>query len=126
MSEAAGIENILLALVLLIGLARILGEIFERLKIGAVVGELLAGLILGPSLLAWISPHTVESFAIVGSVLILFFAGLKQKHTHELIRNKSAVLIAISMLVLTFAAIFLLFRGTFTLTQVIFLALGYA
>ena len=120
------ITNILLALVLLIGLARILGEIFERLGMGAVIGELVTGLILGPSVLNWVGAHDVESFAIVGSVLILFFAGLKQKHTEDIIRDKRAVFIAIAMLVLAFLAVFFLFKGMFTTTQVVFLALAYS
>jgi Kef-type K+ transport system membrane component KefB len=120
------ISNILLALVLLIGVARIFGEICERLGLGAVIGELLTGLLLGPSILNWISPHDVESFAVVGSVLILFFAGLKQKHVDDLLRNTSAVVIALAMLVLTFVGIFFAFKGMFTITQIIFIALAYA
>ena len=36
--------------------AKILGEVAERIKQPAVVGELLAGLILGPSLLGLLDP----------------------------------------------------------------------
>src|SRR4030066_166439 len=39
--------------------ARILGELAARLKAPPVIGELLAGILLGPSLLGWIEPPTV-------------------------------------------------------------------
>ncbi|MFC1774732.1 cation:proton antiporter [Nanoarchaeota archaeon] len=126
MSEAL-ITNVLLSLALLIGVARILGEIFERIGIGAVIGELVTGLILGPSVLNWISPHSVESFALVGSVLILFFAGLQQKDTGSILRNLPALSIAVGMLVFSFLGVFLIFRGSFeTLSQIVFIALAYA
>ena len=36
--------------------ARVFGEIAVRIKIPAVIGELMAGVVLGPSLLGWILP----------------------------------------------------------------------
>lgn len=45
-----------LQLGLLLALARLLGELMKRLKQPAVVGELLAGIALGPSLLGWAAP----------------------------------------------------------------------
>ena len=71
MSEVA-ITNVILSLFVLLGVSVIFGEIFERIKLDAVVGYLIAGLVLGPSLLNWISPHAIEDFAIIGAILILF------------------------------------------------------
>ncbi len=50
---AASVEHagILLALLLMFAAAKIMAEIFERLRQPAVVGEILAGIIIGPSLL---------------------------------------------------------------------------
>ena len=45
---------LLLAMILL-G-ARVLSEAAARLGVPSVIGELAAGLILGPSLLGWVSP----------------------------------------------------------------------
>ena len=42
---------VLLALLLLVGLAQVLGYAFSRLRQPKVVGEILAGLVLGPALL---------------------------------------------------------------------------
>ncbi len=48
----------LLSFGLLLGVARILGEIAQRLHQPAVLGELLAGVLLGPTVLGWFSPTT--------------------------------------------------------------------
>lgn len=50
-----------LSLAILIGTARILGEIAEKLKQPAILGELLAGIILGPSILGMIAPELKAS-----------------------------------------------------------------
>jgi Kef-type K+ transport system membrane component KefB len=45
------LTSVLLLLLLLVGLAELLGQLFTRLRQPKVVGEILAGIILGPSLL---------------------------------------------------------------------------
>ena len=50
-----------LSLALLIGTARILGEIAEKFKQPAILGELLAGIILGPSILGMLAPELKDS-----------------------------------------------------------------
>lgn len=50
-----------LSLAVLIGSARILGEIAEKFKQPAILGELLAGIILGPSVLGMIAPDIKDS-----------------------------------------------------------------
>ena len=50
-SETSGtLMHLLLALVLIIVVARILGTLFRRLNQPRVVGEIVAGILLGPSL----------------------------------------------------------------------------
>jgi Kef-type K+ transport system membrane component KefB len=49
----------ILQVVVLLGLAFCLGRLAERLRMPAVVGELLAGVIMGPSLLGWLTPGFV-------------------------------------------------------------------
>ncbi len=54
-------EAILVAqVVLLLLIGRGLGEVMQRFGQPAVIGQLLAGLILGPSLFGWIWPHAHE------------------------------------------------------------------
>jgi Kef-type K+ transport system membrane component KefB len=78
--------HIILQLFLLLVAAKLAGGLFERLRQPAVLGEILAGIALGPSLLGWL--HTNEfltALAEIGVVFLLFTVGL---HTHlaEVIR----------------------------------------
>ena len=52
---AANIEHtaILLDLFIMLAAAKLMAEIFERVKQPAVVGEILAGVVIGPSLLGY-------------------------------------------------------------------------
>src|SRR5687768_13045947 len=47
---------LLLQIVLILALSRAMGWLANRLKQPQVVGEMLAGIMLGPSLLAWLTP----------------------------------------------------------------------
>lgn len=63
---------LLLSLGILLGVARILGELAQWLHYPAVVGELLAGLILGPSVLGQFAPELCQSlFPSSGSVAVV-------------------------------------------------------
>mgnify|MGYP002777072463 CR=1 FL=1 len=56
--------------------------LFKRLGLGAVLGYLIAGMLIGPSLLQWISDaETVLDFAEFGVVLLLFLVGLELNPT---------------------------------------------
>ncbi|MCM8533448.1 MAG: cation:proton antiporter [Lentisphaeraceae bacterium] len=60
-----------LSLAILIGTARILGEIAEKYKQPSILGELMAGIILGPSVLGMIAPELKASlFPSSGPVYI--------------------------------------------------------
>ena len=56
--DAAGpsVEQFLLLLAVILVAAKVLGELAERIGQPAVVGELLAGVILGPSVLGFVDP----------------------------------------------------------------------
>mgnify|MGYP002779053503 FL=1 len=52
--------------------------LFKRLGLGAVLGYLLAGVLIGPSVLRLIDdPETVLKFSELGVVLLLFLVGLE-------------------------------------------------
>lgn len=95
------IENILLALTVLILSAKLIGCLFERFGLDSSLGELLTGIIFGPSVLNLMHGKVIEPFAILGSVLILFLAGLKQRDIESLFHHKPAIKMGISLLVLT-------------------------
>jgi Kef-type K+ transport system membrane component KefB len=78
----------ILTLCLLIFAAKGGGEIAQRLGVAAVVGELLAGVLLSPTLLgsAELFGHrlvnindTVKVFAEIGAILLLFLIGLEMQ-----------------------------------------------
>jgi Kef-type K+ transport system membrane component KefB len=58
--------------------ARLMAEIAVRLKAPSVIGELAAGVILGPSILGWLEPDEVlKLLAEIGIILLLFEVGLE-------------------------------------------------
>ncbi len=59
--------------------AKLVGEIAERLRQPAVLGELVAGAVLGPSVLGWVDPKAdpVHLLAELGVVILLFEIGLE-------------------------------------------------
>jgi len=72
--------QLLIDLFLMFAGGKVLAEIFERLRQPAVVGELLAGVLLGPSLLALIQPNELtEGLAEMGAIFLLFTVGLEIK-----------------------------------------------
>jgi Kef-type K+ transport system membrane component KefB len=71
-------HSFFLQLMLILLSARLFGEFVSRFKIPAVIGELLAGVLLGPSLLNWVEPTaTIKLLAEIGIVLLLFEVGLE-------------------------------------------------
>jgi Kef-type K+ transport system membrane component KefB len=79
--------HILLMLIVMLAAAKLLAELGERASQPAVLGELLAGLILGDSLLRLVNPkdEILHILAELGAVLLLFEIGLESDIT-ELFR----------------------------------------
>lgn len=105
--------------------ARLFGELATRLQIPPVIGELLAGVVLGPSLLGWIEPsEIIKLLAEIGIILLLFEVGL-ETDVHRLIRtgNKS-LLVAIVGFVLPFVLGFSVSRWLFDLPMLVALFIG--
>ena len=60
------------------GSAKLMAEIFERLRQPGILGEILAGIIIGPSVLGWIAPNENIAFlAELGVIFLLFRVGLE-------------------------------------------------
>ncbi|HEY9513180.1 MAG TPA: cation:proton antiporter [Rhodanobacter sp.] len=78
-------NDILFSLFVVFVAAQIGGEIAQRLKLPGVVGEIVAGCVIGPSVLGWISieqiaPGTaLDVLAEIGVVLLLFSVGLETR-----------------------------------------------
>ncbi len=83
--------HLLIQLSAMLAFGRIMAEVARKFKQPAVVGEIVAGLILGPTILGFISPDSFEmlfpktgasavvldGFTQVAVVLLLFIAGLE-------------------------------------------------
>lgn len=82
-----------------------MAEIFERLKQPAVVGEILAGVIIGPSVLGIVQPSEILSiFAEIGVILLLFNVGLDIKPKSLLSVGNKAVLVGVLGIAIPFIA----------------------
>jgi Kef-type K+ transport system membrane component KefB/nucleotide-binding universal stress UspA family protein len=123
--SAASHHDMLVLLVqmnVLLAAARALGEVARRLKQPAVVGEILAGIILGPSILSslfpalgtWLVPQTavqgylLETVSLIGAMFLLLITGLETDIA--LIRRHARTAIGVSLggITTTFASGFLL------------------
>ncbi len=98
-----GPDQFLLQLLAIFVSAKVVGELFERVKLPSVLGEILAGAAFGPFALGWINPSdTIHSVAEVGAIFVLFSAGLETS-PHDLIRvGRKALLVAAAGVVLPF------------------------
>jgi Kef-type K+ transport system membrane component KefB len=110
--------QLLIQLALLLGFARLLGELSRRLGQPAVVGEILAGVILGPSLLGALVPgiaavwlpaspvqaQLLETVALIGVMLLLVITGFETDLGLIRRRAGTAVGVAVGGLVVPFTA----------------------
>ena len=107
---------LLVQIALLIGVGRGLGEAMQRIGQPSVIGELLGGLLLGPSLFGWVWPEAqhaifpssaeqkalIEGIAQFGILLLLLLTGMETDL--KLVRQvgKAAVAISITGIVVPF------------------------
>ena len=72
------VSEFFLKLLVILLVAKLFAEVFSRLSIPSVLGEVVAGLIIGPSVLGFISPDaTLHLIAEIGILLLLFEVGLE-------------------------------------------------
>jgi len=70
--------DIILALFLLLLFALILGELFEKFNFPSIIGEILAGVILGPAVLDFIKPNSILSgFSEIALFFIVLLIGVE-------------------------------------------------
>lgn len=80
LAAASATADVLVALFLVLLAAKLGDELFKRLGQPALVGEILAGVIIGPSLLGLVEPgETLEVFSELGVVFLLFWVGLETR-----------------------------------------------
>ena len=128
--SAEQIVRLVLQLAAILIAAKLAGELFERfLKMPAVLGELAAGIVIGPFALGGVEfpylgalfevsadlahdadlnpiahiPESLWAIAQVGSIVLLFFAGLETDLRQFLRYARPATLVAVGGVVLPFA-----------------------
>lgn len=72
------VQDYFLTLLMVLLAARLFSELAVRLQAPAVLGELLAGVLLGPSVLGWVEPsEAIKLLAEIGIIMLLFEVGLE-------------------------------------------------
>ena len=92
-----------LAIILLA--AKVGAEVFNRIKQSPMLGEILAGLVLGPSIFGLLhESHILELFAEMGIIFMIFMLGLETKVSHLRAVGARALGIAVMGIAVPFAA----------------------
>jgi Kef-type K+ transport system membrane component KefB len=107
--------TVLIQLVVIILAARLFAGLFRCIKQPAAVGEIAAGIVLGPSVLGWLAPElTAQVFdpavrpilqilSQLGLILLLFLVGLEFDFTHLRWHGKAALAISLTGIALPYA-----------------------
>lgn len=103
--ETHQITSTILQIVLILSFAKVLGEVAERLGQPSVLGELVAGVLLGASVLGWIkTSDSITLLAELGVILLLFEIGLESDIGDFLKVGACATAVAVTGVVGPFAA----------------------
>jgi Kef-type K+ transport system membrane component KefB len=101
-------SQILLSLFVVFLAAQIGAEIAQRIRLPGVVGEIVAGCMIGPSALGWLRPDQIaaatplDTLAEIGVVLLLFSVGLETKLDDLRRVGRSALLVGVLGVVIPF------------------------
>ena len=89
-------EQLFVSIVIILVAARILGEVFQRIGQPPLVGELLAGLIIGPSVLGLVLPNPdLQVLSNLAVFFLMFLAGLEMDAREIRRAGRSAIVISI-------------------------------
>ncbi len=116
---------LLLQIAAILVVARTFSEIAARLGAPRVIGELCAGIILGPSLLGLIEPNDlIQLLAEIGIILLLFEVGLHSDLGHLIDSGKRSLVLALGGFVFPFVLGYGLARYAFDLSLIVSLFVG--
>lgn len=114
--------NLLMQLAIMLSFGRFMAEVARKFKQPAVVGEIIAGIILGPTILGTFTPELFEmlfpatgasavvldGFIQVAVVLLLFIAGMEVDLHVVFQQGKQALYVSLVSLLIPFAAGFII------------------
>jgi Kef-type K+ transport system membrane component KefB len=115
----------LIQLVIILFSARILGEIAAYFNVPSVIGEIVAGILIGPSVLGFIElTPPIHLLAQIGIILLLFEVGIETDMGRLTSSGNKALLVAIVGVVLPFIFGFFISYSLFNLTLLASLLIG--
>ena len=105
--------------------ARICAEISVYFGAPSVIGELIAGIIIGPSLLGWVEANKIlELLAEIGIILLLFEVGLKTDGKRLLHSGRQSIVVALSGFIFPMILGFIICYWYFDLSLLVSLFVG--
>ena len=108
------IAMLLLQIIVIIVAARLMGTLFRKIGQPAVIGEMAAGIMLGPSLLGWAAPElqsfifpaaslpSLQMFSQIGVILFMFLVGVELDMEHLRERAHTAIFVSHASIVIPF------------------------
>ena len=105
LAAASAVADVLASLFVVLLAAKLGDELFKRLRQPALVGEILAGVLIGPSVLGIVAPdESLEIFAELGVVFLLFWVGLETRLSDLREVGRTAGAVGFAGVVIPFAA----------------------
>ena len=113
-NSASGLSRLFLQLFVIIVVSSIFGGLFTRIGQPAVVGEMMAGILLGPSLLGWVAPQafgflfaasTLEPLRLlsqIGVCLFMFAVGMELDVSQLKRQVQTAIVVSHSSIVIPY------------------------
>lgn len=112
-------------LLLILLTARFFAEIASRLRIPSVIGEIMAGILIGPSILGIIEhDETIRLLAEIGIILLLFEVGLKTDARRLLEAGSKSTVVAVGGFIMPFLLGFLVAYGLLDMGLLVSLFVG--
>src|SRR5690349_21323918 len=106
--------RLLLQVLIIVAAAKLLGSLFAKIRQPPVIGEMIAGILLGPSLLGMLAPDAqtflfpkdslsaLQLLSQVGVILFMFVVGIELDLTHLRKKADAAVLVSHASIVVPF------------------------
>ncbi|MGD9163931.1 MAG: cation:proton antiporter [Chromatiales bacterium] len=124
-SVAVDTHTFFLHLLLILMVSRLLAELAARLNTPSVIGELFAGVLLGPSLLGWIEPTTtIQLLAEIGIILLLFKVGIETDIRRLIHAGRQSMIVAFGGFLVPLVGSFTLGYSVFGLSGLVALFVG--
>ena len=101
--DAMDTHAFLLQLVIILFAARFFGEVAAYFNIPAVIGELCAGILIGPSLFDFVEfTPSIQLLAEMGIIFLLFEVGIETDIEHLVSSGMNALKVAVAGVALPF------------------------